>query len=177
MKKLLVIILLSTTGTITCKAQLIHRTEDVKLTLPNGTYKLTKQQVDALSGIKLFNKLNQPYYFPYNYKIGDIVIGLFNVNKDSMNNDLPREKRFQDEGYLFLKKYGNNSYKSEIKSLGKKQVLLISYTVHDTGYYHFFYQNESKTLSQAGEIKYPKTDEEKATALLNEILNSIRFIE
>ncbi|PWK80368.1 hypothetical protein LX99_00834 [Mucilaginibacter oryzae] len=177
MKKLLVIIFLSTTGTITCKAQLIHRTEDVKLTLPNGTYKLTKQQVDALPGMKLSGKLNQSYILPYNYKFGDIYIGLFRVNKDSINNNLPEKKNSYDERYIFLKNYGNNSYNSIIKNIGKNRVLLIKYTVHDIGYYEFNYQNEAKTLTQAGEIEYPKDQQEKATKLLNEILNSIQFIE
>ncbi|PWK80369.1 hypothetical protein LX99_00835 [Mucilaginibacter oryzae] len=177
MKKTLVILLLSTIGTFTCKAQLIHSTEDVKLILPKGTYKLTKQEVDALPGIKLSNKINQSGGMPYNYQLGSLYIGLFNVNKDSMNNDLPREKRFQDEGHLFLQSNGNNSYNSVIKRMGKNHVLLISYTINDTGYYRFNYQNEAKTFTQAGKIEYPIADKEKATALLNEILNSIQFIE
>ncbi|PWK80367.1 hypothetical protein LX99_00833 [Mucilaginibacter oryzae] len=177
MKKSLIILLLSTTGAFTCKAQLIHRTEDVKLTLPNGTYKLSKQQVDALPGMKLSSKLNQSYYLPYNYKIGDIYIGLFNVNKDSINNNLPEKKSSHDERYIFLRSNGNNSYNSEIKRMGKNWVLLISYTINNIGKYKFDYQNESKTLTQAGEIDYPENQKEKATALLNEILNSIQFIE
>ncbi|PWK80365.1 hypothetical protein LX99_00831 [Mucilaginibacter oryzae] len=155
----------------------MHSNENVKLTLPSGTYKLNQQQVDALPGIKLSKKLSQSYDIPYNYKIGDIYIGLFNVNKDFINNDLPGKKLSQDEVYNFLKSYGNDTYNSAIKNIGKNRLLLISYTINHIGKYRFDYQNESKTLTQAGEIDYPENQKEKATALLNEILNSIRFIE
>jgi hypothetical protein len=105
----------------------------------------------------------------------DVSLGLFNVNTSAVNNDLPRHKSFQDNSYLFLKRNGNNTYSSSIKSMGKNQVLIINYNINEKGHYRFYYQNEAKTLTQAGKIDYNTADQAKAESLLNDILNNIRF--
>jgi hypothetical protein len=176
MKKIISALTLSIITALTCHAQLIHISDFVKIALPNETYRLNKQQANALaSGPKLPSTTKIDYTPPYNYKVGNILLNLFNANQDSINNDLPREKRFEDEGYGVLKKYNNNTYTSVIKSTGNKQVLIISYILRNKGYYSFYIQNAAKTLTQAGRMEYPEADAAKAEALLNEIINSIQF--
>lgn len=48
MKKIIILII-SVVCALNCKAQLTHTTEFIKVLLPAGTYKMNKQQVDALS--------------------------------------------------------------------------------------------------------------------------------
>jgi hypothetical protein len=178
MKKIFLALTLSIITTITCHAQLIHTNDLVKIALPNDAYKLTKQQVNALPGRPKFPSTSKiDYTPPYNYKIGNILLNLFNVNQDSINNDLPRKKRFEDDGHVFLRQnnINNNTYTSMIKSIGNKQALIINYSYSNKGRYIFYIQNEAKTLTQAGRMEYPETDAAKAEALLNEIINSIQF--
>jgi hypothetical protein len=176
MKKIILTLTLSIITIITCHAQLIHSSEFVKIALPNEAYKLNKQQIDALPGrskLSATSKIN--YTPPYNYKVDNILISLFNVGQDSISNDLPRKKRFHDELSSSLKKYGNYTYKSIIEKRGNSYVLITSDLVNGIGHYRFYLQNKAKTLTQAGSIDYPEADAAKAEALLNEIVNNIQF--
>jgi hypothetical protein len=175
MKKIFLLSTLIVFGVINCRAQLVHTSDFVKIELPKGIYKLSKQQVDAIPKYKVYGRPNQSYAPPYLYQMEDVSLGLFNVNTSAVNNDLPRHKSFQDNSYLFLKRNGNNTYSSSIKSMGKNQVLIINYNINEKGHYRFYYQNEAKTLTQAGKIDYNTADQAKAEALLNDVLNNIRF--
>jgi hypothetical protein len=176
MKKIFITLTLSIITIITCHAQLIHSSDFVKIPLPNGAYKISKQQVDALPGrIKIQTKVKMDYSPPYNYKVNNIVLRLFNVNNDSINNDLPRKKIFIDELSSFLKKHGNYSYKSAIEKRGSLYLLITSSIIDGNGQFRFFIQNAEKTLTQGGYIDYSESDAAKAEALLNDILNSIQF--
>jgi hypothetical protein len=175
MKKTFVLFALFIIGVINCNAQLIHTGDFVKITLPDGVHKLSKQQVEAIPQFKLTNRPLKYTGPPDVYKTENISLGLFIVNTDAMHNDFPRKKNFLDHLYSLLKLHGNNSYTSSIKNMGKNQVLIINYKINDKGYYRFYYQNESKTLTQAGEMEYNMADQSKAEALLNDVLNNIRF--
>ncbi|RYU91097.1 hypothetical protein EWM62_03930 [Mucilaginibacter terrigena] len=176
MKKIFITIALSIITVINCHAQSTHTSEFVKISLPNGVYKINKQQVDALPGrLKLQTKSKTDYSPPYNYKADNILVSFFNVNQDSIHNDLARTKRFNDDGYGVLKKYNNNTYTSVIKNTGNKQILVVNYVLHNKGYYSFYIQNEAKTLTQAGRMEYPEADAAKAETLLTEIINNIQF--
>ncbi|MES2060938.1 MAG: hypothetical protein V4456_03405 [Bacteroidota bacterium] len=107
--------------------------------------------------------------------MNNIVLRLFNVNSDSINNDLLRKQKFIDELSLFLKRNGNNTYKSTIEKKGNKYILVTSDTMDGIGHYSFYIQNEAKTLTQAGRMEYPVADAGEAQVLLNEIINSIEF--
>jgi hypothetical protein len=177
MKQIFLALTLSIITVITCHAQLIHNADFVTIPLPNGVYKMSKQQIDAIPRdvIKMQSKVKMDNSPPYKYKVDDILLSFFKVNQDSINNDLPRKKRFEDDLNSFLRKNGNNTYTSVIKNTGNKQVLIINYSYSNKGRYIFYIQNEAKTLTQAGRMEYPETDAAKAEALLNEIINSIQF--
>ncbi|MES2060939.1 MAG: hypothetical protein V4456_03410 [Bacteroidota bacterium] len=174
MKKIFLLLTLSIISILTCHAQLTHTGEFVKINLPNGVHKVNKQQVDALSMDKLpINTIK--VYSPYLYQVDNISLGLNNVNEDSNNNDMAGNKRFLDELYSSMKHHGNNSYKSVIKNIGSKQVLIAGYNDNGVSHYRFYIQNAAKTLMQSGKIDYQEADSAKAEALLNEIINSIQF--
>jgi hypothetical protein len=175
MKKIILTLILSTISILTCHAQLTHTSEFVKIILPNSVYQLSKQQLDEMPRFKLSSKSNVSYAPPYAYKLGDIFIGLSNASKAEVNNNLPKQKMYRDEGYNFLRTHGNNTYQSVIKNVGKNKVLLLSYSFDNVGHYRFYCQNEAKTITQSGYIDYPIADAAKAEALLNDILNSIQF--
>jgi hypothetical protein len=177
LKKIFLISALITFSAINCDAQLIHTRDFVKIALPDDVYKLSKQQVEAIPQFKVTNGTRKYLGPPDVYKVENISLGLYSVNTDAMNNDLPREKTFQEHNYSFLNRHGNNSYTSSIKNMGKNQVLIINYKINDKGYYRFSYQNESKTLTQAGKIDYSTVDQSKAEALLNDVLNNIQFMK
>jgi hypothetical protein len=176
MKKIFLALTLSIITAITCHAQLIHNADFVTIPLPNEAYKMSKQQVDALPGRpKTLGALKIDYTPPYIYKVGNILLKLFNANQDSINNNLPRTKLFEDNGHGFLKQNNNNTYTSVIKKVGNKQALIINYSYDNKGRYVFYIQNAAKTLTQAGRMEYPEADAAKAEALLNEVVNNIQF--
>jgi hypothetical protein len=176
MKKTFVLFALFIIGVINCNAQLIHTGDFVKITLPDGVHKLSKKQVDAIvPRFKLPGRQSQSQGAPYVYKMDEVKLGLYNVNVNPAYGDLTKERLYKDEGYLFLRHYGNNSYNSVIKTFGNNQALIINYNIDNIGHYWFFYRNDKKTLGQAGEMEYNMADQAKAESLLNEVLNNIQF--
>ncbi|PAW92994.1 hypothetical protein CKK33_05600 [Mucilaginibacter sp. MD40] len=156
-------------------SQIIHSNELIKITLPKQTTKISKQQLNTFS--PQFNPIGSKanYIQPYNYQVEDFYLGLSNVSNGSIVNDLERMKRFQDDLNLYLIKNGNKTYRSFIKKIGNKTVLITHHISNKVGYYDFYLQNENKTLIQKGNIKYPEADSTKATALLDDILNNAQF--
>ncbi|WP_191173682.1 hypothetical protein [Mucilaginibacter rigui] len=173
-KKIFLALTLSIITALNCHAQLIHTSEFVKLSLPNGTYKLNKQQINALPGEKPVTKMDEQIRPPYIYNIDNIILSFHNVNQDSINNNLLGNKIFLDGLAGTFKRHGNNSYTSIIKNLNSKQVLIANYIINSAGYYDFYIQNAAKTLTLAGKMKYPKADAAKAEAL-NDIISNIQF--
>jgi hypothetical protein len=174
MKKI-ILLSISIVYSISCMAQLTHSSEFVKLNLPNGAYKLNKQQIDALPGKKTITKMDEQIRPPYVYNIDNIILSFHNVNQDSINNNLLGNKKFLDELAGAFKRHGNNSYISNIKKVNNKQVLVANYIINSSGYYDFYVQNASKTLTLAGKMEYNKADAAKAESLLNDIINNVQF--
>jgi len=174
MKKVIILII-SIICALNCKAQLTHTSEFIKVNLPDGTYKMNKQQVDALSGKNSTNKFPQQLRLPYTYNVNGILLNVNNVNQDSVNNNLPGTKKFLDNLAGLLKRHGNNTYTSIIKNVKDNQALVTNQIVNGVGRYRFYLQNHIKTLTFIGTIEYPETDSAKARALLDDILNNAQF--
>ncbi|RYU86146.1 hypothetical protein EWM62_18230 [Mucilaginibacter terrigena] len=175
MKNIILIIALSIISATTCKAQIAYTSDLVKVNLPNGTFKLNKQQVDAISNVKSVNKIVKVY--PHNlYKKDNILLGFNNVNQDSINNNLPGVKKFIDQLYLSSESKPNRTYESMIKNTyNNNHALIVRYDIKNTGHIRFYCQNASKTLILSGKIEYSKLDSAKANSLLEEVLKNIRF--
>ncbi|MBD1383763.1 hypothetical protein IDJ75_00615 [Mucilaginibacter rigui] len=175
MKKIFLTLTISIITAITCQAQLIHTSDFVKVALPDGAYKLNKQQVDALPGQSSLVKMPEALKSPYTYNIHGIILNMNNVNKDSINNNMLKKKRFLDELAGSFKRHGNNTYTSIVKNFNNNHALITNYIINNTGYYEFYVQNAAKTLTLAGKMEYNKADAAKAESLLNDIINNVQF--
>lgn len=175
MKKIFSVLALIIIGALNCQAQVIHTADFVKIELPNGVYKLSKQQVNAIApGFKLPGRPSTAP-IPTFYQMDNVRLGIYNVIANPPYGDLVRLQSYNQDAYKFLRLSGNNSFNSVIKIFGTNQALITNYNLDGIGYYWFFYRNEAKSLGMGGKMEYDIADQAKAEALLNDVLNNIQF--
>jgi len=177
-KKIILAFVLSLLTAITCRAQLTHTSQSVKIILPKGFYKLSNQQVDSVKSIKSPIAGLHKTYSPYLYKIGFLLLSLNDVVQNAPADYLSSTKKFMDDGYGFLKERNNNTYRSILKNTANNnQVLIVSYSINKVSFFRFYCQNITNKFTLIGKIECPEVDATKAETLGNELLNNIQFIK
>ena len=147
----------------------------VNITLPKGAEKITKEKfrstvmssaqrsaIDTKIGKGDFYKLNRGLMVlysvqgitPKNY-LEQTANGLKAMS--SLSGDLPP------------------NYKSEIKAINNYRVLVVQYDSESLHVYRFFAVNNTHTNALNGVIEFKTSEKSKATAILNEMLKSIKF--
>jgi len=104
------------------------------------------------------------------YTVDDVLITLFDGNKSVKNDYLLNLKNGLDE----MSKR-DKSYTSIIKTINNNQVLIINETWGNVGYYKFFCYNSTKSSALNGTLQFDKSDQDKASKMLNDILTDIKF--
>ncbi len=159
-------------------AQQVALTDAISIDIPMGAQKITKEQVIAYV-IKKFNpeKLILDNYTDlparHSYKIDDVLVLL---------NPFDSTKVELRKGYMLsLKKgldemnHGNSTYTSSFKKVNNNSVVIINYIAGNIEYYHFYCRNVNNARALNGTIQFDQADKDKATAILEHILNSIKF--
>ena len=106
------------------------------------------------------------------YKVDDVLISLFIDNHAVKEEHLSDIKIGLDE---FSK--GDSTYTSSLRKVNNNSVVDINYLIGNVGYYHLFCSNVNFTKAVTGIIEFNKTEKNKATVILDHILNSITFKE
>ena len=148
----------------------------VNITLPKGAEKLTKEKLRATTISDAINsgidtKKGKGDFYKTNSILMQLNGGYVPVKIDyleqlqggleamySLSGDLPPD------------------YKSEIKAINNYRVLVVQYDARENfSYYRFF--SVSNTLSSGlnGVIEFKTSEKSKATAILNEMLKSIKY--
>lgn len=159
----------------TAMSQQISMSDIVSIKLPKGIEKLTKEKfrstvmssaqrsaIDTKIGKGDFYKLNRGLMVlysiqgitPKNY-LEQAANGLKAMS--SLSGDLPP------------------NYKSEIKAINNYRVLVVQYDSESLHVYRFFAVNNTHTNSLNGIMEFNISEKDKETAILDEMLKSIKF--
>lgn len=178
MKKILFII----TGilfSLNTFAQRISLNKSISVDIPKGGQKITKEQAIIHARTKFNNNKIILGHFANTpvgnrlYKIDNVVITL---------NPFDTTKVKLRKGYALLIKngvdemaHGDPTYKSSLETINNNTVVITNSIYENAGYYYFYCFNANNTREMTGSLVYDKADKDKATAILNHILNSIKF--
>jgi len=86
------------------------------------------------------------------------------------------------EGFLTENKKGldamnssNKTYTSSLQKINNNSVLVMNYIAGDVEYYRFVCYSANNSREITGVLEFDKTDKAEATAILDHLLNSIKF--
>jgi len=175
MKKLIILI----TGLIycsTCMGQQTIESNSVSVKLPNEMKKLSKVEVSSFANRRFANDtvaINTANSNLENtFVINDVLVS-FNTATGKV-----------EPGHLLKLKNGlaemskkDRSYTSSIKTFNNNQVLVTNYVWGNIGYYCFYSFDEANSSALAGFVEYNKSDQDKATTILNNFLSNLKFIK
>ncbi len=150
----------------------------VGIDLPNGAQKITKEQALAHAGKKFNNdKMVLNSYANMHtgrilYKFDDIVISLkaFDTTFKFKKGHAEELKKGLDEMAR-----RSTSYTSILKTINNNSIVVTNFINGGAEYYYFYCFNANNTREMTGSLVFDKADKDKATAILDHVLNSIKF--
>jgi hypothetical protein len=172
MKKIIILLVL-TTWCFFAKAQETRVEKTISLSLPQGSEKPNDQVLSAyLKNRKNTQALKPDKFNGLTYKFGSII---FQINGDTgkfASNRLEQFKRNEDN---LMSKIEGANYSSELKTINNNKVVIIKTQSKDYHYYRFMAINKDNNKVVFATMEYNEADEEKAKAILNHVLNKLRF--
>ena len=152
----------------------------VNITLPKNSEKLTKEKLKSTDQpsahinprrVPVIDKNGKGDYFKVNGILMQLNAGYANNSKDYL----------EDTQAVFKEMAGLSgslppNYHSQIKNINNFKVLIIyKDESENVGSYSFFSVNNSKTSALNGIMEFNKSQKDKATAILDEMLKSVTF--
>lgn len=174
MKKI-IFLLACITFSVACLGQEIALSNTVNIKAPKGMSKLTAEHISGFTKEKFGDKKalmtmvdNNPKHA---YRIDNILISFHSETGAFEESHLQKLKNGLDE--MFVK---NKTYSSSLETVNGNSVLkTLSSGEADIRYYNFFALNKEKTNIVSGSLQFNKSDENKAKAILDDFLNSLKF--
>lgn len=177
MKKL-IFILIGIIFSLSTFAQRVAFNKSVAIDMPKELQKVTKEQAQAHANEKFKGNKALLSFSDIDttnsrlYKVDDVIIQL--RWDDTIVNFEP--------GYAAALKKGQDAlgrkqlnYTSSLKVINGNTVVVINNIVQGTGYSFFYCFNASNTRSINGRLVYNKKDKDKVPAIMDHILNGIKF--
>jgi len=166
---------------LSCFAQDRISLSNATLELPKGAKKITKEQ--ALSHIsKKFNNdkvamesVSQALRFNH-YLSKDVLIS-FNTSDIAKTGDIAVDRNHllnMKKGLDELFK-GNESYRSEIKNLADKSIVIIQYSIGSSLCIRFYSFNKEFTRALTGTLVFNKDNQDEAKSAMNMIEKTLKF--
>lgn len=145
----------------------------VNINVPKGAVKLNKEQIISHSKKKFKTSEIASVKTKNLYKIDELLIGFWDLEVSEENKKSLQAIKSEA---LELYKLDKNIIVNEarINKINNNQFLVINYQNGDASYYRFNseYRNNQ---SISGVIQFKEFEKDKAAAILNDILNSIKF--
>jgi hypothetical protein len=183
MKKLSLIII-GIVYSISCFGQKIALNDTVSIELPKQAIPLNRDGFEAsvnenFSYSKLalnsVPKKNERLYNKHFYKVGDILIKLTHGKRRLTGKEDYLTDTKKQLNALFSLNGNSNNNSSVIKTFNNNPVLIIYYEMENVGYYDFYCYNFTNTFALNGRVQFKLPEKDKATKILNDLLNSIQF--
>ena len=159
-----------------CKAQQIVINDNVlKISTQQQIKKINKEEIASFieqkfnNSTTILNSLKSAN--PNNFYVVDNI--LITINYGS--------KKFEENYPEILKKgldamnHRDATYKSTIEKIDNNTVLITNDKWKGIGYYYYYCFNSTSTANVRGSMKYNEADEQKATAILNDLVKNIQF--
>jgi|SRR6185312_9490456 len=174
-----VFLMLSVIYSITTSAQQTQLSSSISINIPSDAQKLNKNEALAHARKKFNNdkiallsvgQIRDDHV----YKIRDILVSL-NVSdaKLKVNNTYLSDLK---KGFDALTKRGNaTNYTSNLRKINNNNVLITNEIQGNVGYCYFYCLNANHTREITGALHYSKEDAIEAEAILDQLLNSIKF--
>jgi len=182
MKKIIILIALNIYG-LSAMAQQITLKNSVTFNIPKGAEQITQQQAIAHARTKYNDSLVVGDYkgqrSDYMFKINDIVISV-RVSNHSGSLNLKESYLSFKKGLDALVAYsGTPPYPSNIKRINADTVITNYMRFGKAEYCYFYYFHGSSHAARRvyGELEFDPADAAKAKAILDDLLNSIKFVE
>jgi hypothetical protein len=181
MKKIIFLIIATIYG-VSCLGQKIALSASVSINLPAGIETLNRDQFSAYVNDKFGHSKIALIVIPDPgermdnknfYWVNDVLIEVVNDDKPVKENHLSEMKKGYDAMYSSIKE--QNHYTSIIKTVNNNQVLIMYDDWENVGSYHFHCWNSTYTSVLAGVLQFNTVDKDKATKILDDILNGIEF--
>ena len=160
-------------------AQRIALNKVVGFEIPKDLHVITREQALAHASEKFRgNKMALEFYAGIDtsnerlYKVDDIIIDLKSPDTtfDFKAGYATHTKKALDEAARRAE-----NYTSSLKTINNNAVVITYSIIGDTGYCFFFCFNANNTRTISGRVVFAKADKDKVTAILDPILNSIKF--
>jgi len=157
--------------------QQVKLNDGVSINLPDRVEKLNKEQAISHARQKFNNNkivLNSidRRSFRHIYKVDDVLITLFvfDTTFKAKDGHIAELKKGLDG-----MSRGDKTYTSFLKTINNNSVLILNHIAIDVEYYNFYCYNANNTRVITGILEFNIADKDKATTILNDIINSIKF--
>jgi len=163
---------------LTTMAQRVALNDGVSIETPAGGEQITKEQALAHAGNRFNNdkmalRSVRDIHAKYIYKVDDILISLvvFDTPAKVSETHLSELKKGMDA----MSTGSNSHYTSTLKKINNNSILIVNYLGGNVGYYHFYCYNDNNSREITGALHFPVDDAAEAIAILDKLLNSIKF--
>jgi hypothetical protein len=163
--------------------QKISLSDTVSVKLPGRSEKLDKDQATSfVKGNYKSSKMAQNIVTTIGrndnkhfFKVDGILIKLVHGSRKLKNKDnyLSDTKKGYDAMNKGIADY--NNYTSEIKKVNNNTVLITYYVSENVGYYNFFLNDSTNIKALNGTLQFSLADKDKATKILDDLLDSVEF--
>jgi hypothetical protein len=164
---------------LTALGQQVVSNNSVSIAIPDNAQKITKE--DAVAHVTKKYNNNRSALLSVNdiqtkhiYKVNDIIVSVY-LSDEPVNVKTTRLADLKKSFDIMNSRTKSPNYTSRITKFKTNSVLIFNDVLNDIGTYDFYCYNANGTKAITGDLRYHKDDAIEAQAVLNNLLNSIKF--